>query len=84
LPGGLVAIHILLLLDACSAGQSEANQMQKIDKFAHAAQVVALCLPPLVMSLIGLAALSRKKGGVAVPAAKRPTPTPRPAPRSGG
>jgi hypothetical protein len=31
--------------------------MQKIDKFAHAAKVVALCLPPVVMSLIGLAAL---------------------------
>jgi len=35
--------------------------MQKIDKFAHAAKVVALCLPPVLMSLIGLAALSRKK-----------------------
>ena len=48
--------------------------MQKIDKFAHAAKVVALCLPPVVMSLIGLAALSRRKGGAAVIAGKRPEP----------
>jgi hypothetical protein len=46
--------------------------MQKIDKLAHAAKVVALYLPPVVMSLIGLAALSRKKGGATV-AGKRPT-----------
>jgi hypothetical protein len=37
--------------------------MQKIDKLSHAIKVVALCLPPVVMSLIGLAALSRTKGG---------------------
>jgi hypothetical protein len=37
--------------------------MQKIDTLAHAAKVVALCLPPVIMSLIGLAALSRKKRG---------------------
>ena len=36
--------------------------MQKIDKFAHAIKVVALCLPPVVMSLIGLAGLSREEG----------------------
>jgi hypothetical protein len=40
--------------------------MQKIGKFAHAAKVIALCLPPVVMSLIGLAALSRKKGAAVV------------------
>ena len=57
--------------------------MQKIDKFAHAAQVVALCLPPVVMSLIGLAGLSRKRGGAAVLAGKRLAPTPRPARHSG-
>jgi hypothetical protein len=50
------------------------NQMQKIDTLTHAAKVVALCLPPLVMSLIGLAGLSRKKGGVAVVAGKKPAP----------
>lgn len=48
--------------------------MQKIDKFADAAKVVALCLPPVVMSLIGFAALSRKKGGAAVVAGKKPSP----------
>jgi hypothetical protein len=47
------------------------NQMQKIDKFAHAAKVVAMCLPPVVMSLIGLAALSRKKDGAVVVAGKQ-------------
>jgi hypothetical protein len=52
--------------------------MQKIDKFAHAIKVVALCLPPVVMSLIGLAGLSRKKGGAALLASKRPSPTPAP------
>jgi hypothetical protein len=46
--------------------------MQKIDKVAHAAKVVALCLPPVVRALIGLAALSRKKGGVD-PASRRQT-----------
>lgn len=51
------------------------NRMYKIDKFAHAAKVVALCLPPVMMSLIGLAALSRKKGGAVVVAGKRPAPT---------
>ena len=50
--------------------------MQKIDKLAHAAKVVALCLPPVVMSLIGLAALSRKKGGAVVVAGKQPAPVP--------
>ncbi len=48
--------------------------MQKIDKLAHAAKIVALCLLPVVMSLIGLAALSRKKGGAVVVAGKRPAP----------
>ena len=57
--------------------------MQKIDKLAHAAKVVALCLPPVVMSLIGLAALSRKKGGAVVVAGKRPAPVPGAIRRSG-
>jgi hypothetical protein len=48
--------------------------MQRIDKFAHAAKVVALCLPPVAMTLIGLAALSRKKDGAVVVAGKRPAP----------
>jgi hypothetical protein len=39
-------------------------EMQKIDKFAHAAKVIALCVPPAVVSLIGLAAMSRMKGTV--------------------
>lgn len=46
--------------------------MQTIDRLAHAAKVVALRLPPVVMSLIGLAAVSRKKGGAVVVAGKRP------------
>jgi hypothetical protein len=36
--------------------------MQKIGKFGHAAKVIALCLPPVIMALTGLA-MSRKKGG---------------------
>jgi hypothetical protein len=59
------------------------NHMQKIDKFAHAAKVVALSVPPVLMSLIGLAALSRKKGGAEVVAGKRPAPTRGAARRSG-
>jgi hypothetical protein len=42
--------------------QSNAADRQA-GKLAHAAKVIALCLPPVVMSLIGLAAQSRKKGG---------------------
>ncbi len=57
--------------------------MQKMDKLAHAAKVVALCLPPVMMSLIGLAALSRKKGGIVSPLKQR-TPTPRPTSRNRG
>jgi hypothetical protein len=53
-------------------------EMQKIGEVAHAAKVIALCLPPVVMSLIGLAGLSRKKGSAPVLAGKRPAPTPRP------
>lgn len=34
--------------------------MLKTNKFAHAAQIVALSLGPVLVSLIGLAALSRK------------------------
>ena len=33
--------------------------MRKLGTLQHAAKVIALCLPPVVMSLIGLAALSR-------------------------
>lgn len=43
------------------------NRMQMITTLAHAAKVVALCRPPVVMSLIGLATLPRKKGGAAGP-----------------
>jgi hypothetical protein len=58
-------------------------KLEKISKLAHAAKVVALCLPPVVMSLIGLAALSRKKGGAVVVAGKRPAPVPGAIRRSG-
>ena len=58
--------------------------MQKIDKFAHAAKIIAVSLPPVVLSLIGLAALSRKKGGAAVVAGKRPAPTAGRVPRHSG
>lgn len=54
--------------------------MQKIDKFAHAAKVVALCLPPVVMSLIGLAALSRKKRDAVVVAGDKLKAVARPKP----
>ncbi|MBL8661116.1 MAG: hypothetical protein JNM75_15365 [Rhodospirillales bacterium] len=52
-------------------------KLDKLDKRAHAAKVVALCLPPVAMSLIGLAALSRKnrKGDGAALARKRPAPS---------
>jgi hypothetical protein len=36
--------------------------MRKLGKLEQAAKVIALCLPPVVMSSIGLAVLSRKKG----------------------
>jgi hypothetical protein len=49
----------------------EKLESQKIDKLTHAVKVIALCLPPVVMSLVGLAALSRNKGGAAV--TSRPT-----------
>jgi len=57
--------------------------MRKIAKRAHAAKVVALCLPPVILSLFGLAALSRKQGGV-VPTATRRTATPRRTSRTSG
>lgn len=34
--------------------------MSRFGRYANAAKVVALCLPPVIMSLAGLAALSRK------------------------
>ena len=49
-----------------------------IGKLEHATKVNAFCLPPVVISLVGLAALSRKKGGTIVagrknsPGVKRP------------
>jgi hypothetical protein len=46
-------------------------EMRKLGTLEHAAKVVALCLPAVIMSLIGLAALSRKKGGAAVVGGKR-------------
>lgn len=49
--------------------------MRKVGKLEHATKIVALCLPPVLMSLIGLAALSRKKDGAVVVAGKRPAPT---------
>jgi hypothetical protein len=48
--------------------------MRKIGKLEHAAKVVALCVRPVVMSLIGLAALSRKKGSATVVAGKQSRP----------
>jgi hypothetical protein len=44
----------------------EKSESQKIDKLTHAVKVIALCLPPVVMSLVGLAALSWNKAGTAV------------------
>ena len=41
-----------------------------IGKLEHATKVNAFCLPPVVISLVGLAALSRKKGGTMWPAAR--------------
>lgn len=46
--------------------------MRRIDKFRHAARIVALSLPPVAMALIGLALSSRKKGGADAVAGKRP------------
>lgn len=48
--------------------------MQKVDTVIHIAKLVALCLPPVAMSLIGLAALSGNKRSGAVVAGKRPVP----------
>jgi hypothetical protein len=56
--------------------------MRKLGKLEHAAKVIALCLPRVVMSLIGSAALS-KKGGAAVVEGKRSTPARPTAPRTG-
>jgi hypothetical protein len=48
--------------------------VRKIGTLEHATKIVALCLPPVVMSLIGLAALSRKKGRAVVVAGKQSQP----------
>jgi hypothetical protein len=50
-------------------------EMRKLAKSEHATKVIALCLPPVVMSLIGLATLSRKKGRAAVVAGKQSQPS---------
>jgi hypothetical protein len=39
-------------------------EMQKFGKLGHAVKVIGLCLPPVITSLIGLAALSRKGGTI--------------------
>jgi hypothetical protein len=57
--------------------------MRKLGRLEQAAKVIALCLPPVVMSLIGLATLSRTKGGAAVVAGKRSAPA-RPSARRTG
>lgn len=57
--------------------------MRKIAKRADAAKVVALCLPPVILSLLGLAALSLEKDRIA-PTATRRTATPRPTSRTSG
>jgi hypothetical protein len=57
-------------------------ETRKLGTLEQAAKVIALCLPPVVMSLIGLAALSRKKGAAGV-AGKRSAPA-RPADRPTG
>ena len=49
-------------------------EVLKLGKVEHAAKVIALCLSPVIMSLIGLAALSRKKGGAAAVAGRRSAP----------
>jgi hypothetical protein len=49
-------------------------EIRKISKLEHATKVIALCLPPMLMSLIGLATLSRKKGRAAVVAGKQSRP----------
>ncbi|MCU0893266.1 MAG: hypothetical protein MUD06_02920 [Rhodospirillales bacterium] len=53
---------------------------RKID-IGEAAKVAALCLPPVILSVIGLAAMGRKPrgsalaaGGKAAPAAAKPQP----------
>jgi hypothetical protein len=38
------------------------SRMQKIDKLAHAAKVIALSLPPVLVAVTGLVMLSRRKG----------------------
>jgi hypothetical protein len=58
--------------------KAEVRLEMRIGKLEHATKVNALCLPPVVISLVGLAALSRKKGGTIVagrkisPGVKRP------------
>jgi hypothetical protein len=56
--------------------------MRRLGTLEHAAKVVALCMPPVVMSLIGLAALARKKGGA--PGAGKPSAPARPTARRTG
>ena len=42
---------------------------------AEAAKVAALCLPPVILSLIGLAAMGRKPHGQTVAARRKPATT---------
>jgi hypothetical protein len=46
--------------------------MRKKDTLAQAIRVVTLCLPPVVMSLAGLAVLSRRPRGGTVVAGRQP------------
>lgn len=54
--------------------------MRTFNRYANAARVVALCLPPVIMSLAGLAALSRKPrpaNGAEATVAREDPPAPR-------
>lgn len=55
-----------------SALQVTPRGMRKTDKYAHAAKIIALCLPPVLMALTGLAALARKKDRHAATERKNP------------
>lgn len=49
--------------------------MPKFNTFSQASKVVALCAPPVLMALVGLAALSRKPTRPTVVADRRPKAT---------
>lgn len=53
--------------------------MPRTQKFGHAAKVVAMCLPPVLLSVVGLAVLARTRQNTGAGRAKRtilraPTP----------